>query len=39
MRQQAFGYSVEDVEMLMLPMGETGEEAVGSMGTTRHSQC
>jgi glutamate synthase domain-containing protein 2/glutamate synthase domain-containing protein 1/glutamate synthase domain-containing protein 3 len=31
-RQQAFGYSVEDVEMLLEPMGETGEEAVGSMG-------
>jgi glutamate synthase (NADPH) large chain len=31
-RQQAFGYSVEDVEMLLAPMGETGEEAVGSMG-------
>jgi glutamate synthase domain-containing protein 2/glutamate synthase domain-containing protein 3 len=31
-RQQAFGYSVEDVEMLLTPMGETGEEAVGSMG-------
>src|SRR6202035_2629530 len=28
-RQQAFGYSVEDVEMLLTPMGETGEEAVG----------
>ena len=31
-RQQAFGYSVEDVEVLLEPMGETGEEAVGSMG-------
>src|ERR1017187_1934719 len=31
-RQQAFGYSIEDVEMLLEPMGETGEEAVGSMG-------
>src|SRR6185437_1392886 len=31
-RQQAFGYSVEDVEMLLEPMGATGEEAVGSMG-------
>src|SRR5580692_9563243 len=31
-RQQAFGYSIEDVEILMEPMGETGEEAVGSMG-------
>ena len=31
-RQQAFGYSIEDVEMLLEPMGATGEEAVGSMG-------
>ncbi|MFZ2033553.1 MAG: glutamate synthase central domain-containing protein, partial [Candidatus Dormiibacterota bacterium] len=31
-RQQAFGYSLEDVEVLLEPMGETGEEAVGSMG-------
>ena len=31
-RQQAFGYSVEDLEVLLEPMGETGEEAVGSMG-------
>jgi glutamate synthase (NADPH/NADH) large chain len=31
-RQQAFGYSIEDVEVLLEPMGETGEEAVGSMG-------
>ena len=31
-RQQAFGYSIEDVEILLEPMGETGEEAVGSMG-------
>jgi len=31
-RQQAFGCSIEDVEMLLGPMGQTGEEAVGSMG-------
>jgi glutamate synthase (NADPH/NADH) large chain len=31
-RQQAFGYSVEDIEMLLAPMGHTGEEPVGSMG-------
>jgi glutamate synthase (NADPH) large chain len=31
-RQQAFGCSVEDVEMLLAPMGQSGEEAVGSMG-------
>ncbi|MFL9825072.1 glutamate synthase large subunit [Rhodoplanes sp. SY1] len=31
-RQQAFGYSQEDVRILMAPMGATGEEPVGSMG-------
>jgi glutamate synthase (NADPH) large chain len=32
-RQQAFGYTQEDLQMLLAPMGMTGEEAVGSMGT------
>ncbi len=32
-RQQAFGYSREDVEILMTPMASTGQEAIGSMGT------
>jgi glutamate synthase (NADPH/NADH) large chain len=31
-RQQAFGYTQEDLKFLMTPMGTTGEEAVGSMG-------
>src|SRR5690606_7782441 len=31
-RQQAFGYSQEDLKLLMAPMAETGQEAVGSMG-------
>ena len=31
-RQQAFGYTQEDLKMLMTPMGTTGEEAIGSMG-------
>jgi len=31
-RQQAFGYSQEDLKILMTPMATTGEEAVGSMG-------
>jgi glutamate synthase (NADPH) large chain len=31
-RQQAFGYSQEDVNLLMAPMASTGEEANGSMG-------
>ena len=32
-RQQAFGYTTEDVKLLMEPMAVTGQEAVGSMGT------
>jgi glutamate synthase (NADPH/NADH) large chain len=32
-RQQTFGYTQEDLRMLMAPMAEKGEEAVGSMGT------
>ena len=31
-RQQAFGYTREDIEFLMAPMAEGAEEAVGSMG-------
>ena len=31
-RQQAFGYSQEDLKFLMAPMAANGEEAVGSMG-------
>src|SRR5213596_346167 len=31
-RQQAFGYSQEDITILMTPMASTGEEPVGSMG-------
>ena len=31
-RQQAFGYSQEDLKILMTPMASTGEEAIGSMG-------
>jgi glutamate synthase (NADPH) large chain len=31
-RQQAFGYSEEDLRILMEPMATTGQEAVGSMG-------
>ncbi len=32
-RQQAFGYSIEDLRLLMAPMALNGQEAVGSMGT------
>lgn len=31
-RQQAFGYTQEDVKFLMAPMAVNGEEATGSMG-------
>src|SRR5262249_21236265 len=31
-RQQAFGYTQEDLKILMSPMDATGEEALGSMG-------
>jgi glutamate synthase (NADPH/NADH) large chain len=31
-RQQAFGYTQEDLKFLMTPMASVGEEAVGSMG-------
>jgi len=31
-RQQASGYTQEDLKILMTPMATTGEEAVGSMG-------
>jgi glutamate synthase domain-containing protein 2/glutamate synthase domain-containing protein 1/glutamate synthase domain-containing protein 3 len=33
LRQQVFGYTMEDLRILLLPMGQNGEEAVGSMGT------
>jgi glutamate synthase (NADPH/NADH) large chain len=32
-RQQAFGYTQEDLQLLLSPMAVTGQEAVGSMGT------
>lgn len=31
-RQQAFGYTQEDIKFLMAPMAMNGEEAIGSMG-------
>jgi len=31
-RQQAFGYSQEDLKFLLAPMAQAGEEATGSMG-------
>jgi glutamate synthase (NADPH/NADH) large chain len=32
-RQQAFGYTQEDLDLLLYPMAATGQEAIGSMGT------
>jgi glutamate synthase (ferredoxin) len=32
-RQQAFGYTVEDLKYILSPMVNNGEEAIGSMGT------
>ncbi len=32
-RQQAFGYTVEELKMIITPMIVTGEEAISSMGT------
>ncbi len=32
-RQQAFGYTVEELKMVLTPMIVTGEEAISSMGT------
>jgi glutamate synthase domain-containing protein 2/glutamate synthase domain-containing protein 1/glutamate synthase domain-containing protein 3 len=38
-RQHAFGYTVEDLKMIMLPMAATGQEALGSMGTDTPLAC
>ena len=32
-RQQAFGYTVEELKMVLFPMGLNGEEPISSMGT------
>ena len=32
-RQQAFGYTLEDLKFILGPMGNLGEEALGSMGS------
>jgi glutamate synthase (ferredoxin) len=31
--QQVFGYTTEELKLLITPMGESGNEAIGSMGT------
>ncbi len=38
-RQHAFGYTVEDLRLIMTPMAVTGMEAVGSMGTDTPLAC
>ncbi len=38
-RQRAFGYTEEDLRILMAPMAERGEEPVGSMGTDTPLAC
>ena len=38
-RQRAFGYTDEDVRMLMTPMAANGEEPIGSMGIDTPLAC
>ncbi len=38
-RQRAFGYTEEDLRMLMMPMAVDGQEPVGSMGTDTPLAC
>ncbi|MFZ0536349.1 MAG: glutamate synthase large subunit, partial [Candidatus Sulfotelmatobacter sp.] len=38
-RQRAFGYTDEDLRMILAPMASAGEEAVGSMGTDTPLAC
>src|SRR5579872_2609294 len=38
-RQRAFGYTDEDLRLLMAPMATKGEEPVGSMGTDTPLAC
>ncbi|HEY3707456.1 MAG TPA: glutamate synthase large subunit, partial [Terracidiphilus sp.] len=38
-RQRAFGYSEEDLRILLGPMGAKGEEPIGSMGTDTPLAC
>ncbi|MBZ5723995.1 MAG: glutamate synthase large subunit [Acidobacteriia bacterium] len=38
-RQRAFGYTDEDLRMVLGPMAEKGEEPVGSMGTDTPLAC
>lgn len=38
-RQRAFGYSEEDLKVLLAPMGAQGQEPIGSMGTDVPLAC
>ena len=38
-RQRAFGYTDEDLRMILDPMGSKGEEPIGSMGTDTPLAC
>jgi glutamate synthase domain-containing protein 2/glutamate synthase domain-containing protein 1/glutamate synthase domain-containing protein 3 len=38
-RQKQFGYSVEDLRMILSPMAANGQEQVGSMGTDTPLAC
>ena len=38
-RQHAFGYTIEDLKLLMMPMAAAGQEALGSMGTDTPLAC
>src|SRR5207245_2102610 len=38
-RQHAFGYTVEDLKMIMMPMATGAAEAIGSMGTDTPLAC
>ena len=38
-RQRCFGYTDEDIRLLISPMAASGEEAVGSMGTDTPLAC
>ena len=38
-RQRAFGYSDEDLKMILAPMASKGEEPIGSMGTDTPLAC
>jgi glutamate synthase (NADPH) large chain len=39
MRQRLFGYTEEDIRMIVTPMAANGEEPVGSMGTDTPLAC